>query len=246
MAEKREETNKIPTVNIDTFTFSPPGPMGWSSIEYEQLLDNPEHFFQANEGTNSSSEQQNQLVVELPSLPENRQPISELGTNMTPEEHLTPQSEENPSTTGESDETEMTVDIPSNDNIPPPTEQTATTEDAHTTQDDDTSIETDLLADELSEGDDPVEHLDSLTELDEPAHLEVEDDNSQTEHVESISSSLSTTSMDDIEIGIDIDLSNSNPNMLSNTQAVNKRQYTVDIGQGLVLEVEVEAYIREK
>ncbi|MDX8362533.1 hypothetical protein [Cytobacillus sp. IB215316] len=32
--------NKIPKLDLAKFTFSPPGPMGWSITEYEQILDN--------------------------------------------------------------------------------------------------------------------------------------------------------------------------------------------------------------
>ncbi|MFS1515553.1 hypothetical protein V1503_03395 [Bacillus sp. SCS-151] len=32
--------NKIPKLDLAKFTFSPPGPMGWSISEYEQILDN--------------------------------------------------------------------------------------------------------------------------------------------------------------------------------------------------------------
>jgi hypothetical protein len=37
---KKIENSKIPVVNLDTFQFSPPGPMGWSYEDYDQLLEN--------------------------------------------------------------------------------------------------------------------------------------------------------------------------------------------------------------
>ncbi|MDX8364407.1 hypothetical protein SLH52_04435 [Cytobacillus sp. IB215665] len=35
-----DKANKIPKLDLAKFTFSPPGPMGWSISEYEQILDN--------------------------------------------------------------------------------------------------------------------------------------------------------------------------------------------------------------
>ncbi|MGM7680891.1 hypothetical protein ACSVDA_01930 [Cytobacillus sp. Hm23] len=42
MAENQSDNtnNNIPKLDLAKFTFSPPGPMGWSTTEYEQILDN--------------------------------------------------------------------------------------------------------------------------------------------------------------------------------------------------------------
>jgi hypothetical protein len=36
-----EQHSNIPKLDIEKFTFFPPGPMGWSISEYESLLENP-------------------------------------------------------------------------------------------------------------------------------------------------------------------------------------------------------------
>lgn len=41
MSEKNDK-NFIPKLELEKFTFSPPGPMGWSFSEYEKILDDPE------------------------------------------------------------------------------------------------------------------------------------------------------------------------------------------------------------
>lgn len=38
----------IPLVNLDDYRFSPPGSMGWSEAEYEQLITDPERTIQTN------------------------------------------------------------------------------------------------------------------------------------------------------------------------------------------------------
>jgi len=38
--QKKDEQSIIPKLDLEKFEFSPPGPMGWSFSEYEQMLDN--------------------------------------------------------------------------------------------------------------------------------------------------------------------------------------------------------------
>ncbi|WP_223700659.1 hypothetical protein [Sutcliffiella deserti] len=38
------EKPKIPKLELEKFTFSPPGPMGWNMAEYEQLLEKSEEL----------------------------------------------------------------------------------------------------------------------------------------------------------------------------------------------------------
>jgi S-adenosylmethionine:tRNA-ribosyltransferase-isomerase (queuine synthetase) len=47
------ESPKIPKLELEKFTFSPPGPMGWNMAEYEQLLENPDQLV-LNESTVNS------------------------------------------------------------------------------------------------------------------------------------------------------------------------------------------------
>lgn len=47
------ENPKIPKLELEKFTFSPPGPMGWNMAEYEQLLENPDQLV-LNESTVNS------------------------------------------------------------------------------------------------------------------------------------------------------------------------------------------------
>ena len=44
MSENNQQ--QIPILNLEQFSFSPPGPMGWSFSEYEKLLDNPDTVVQ--------------------------------------------------------------------------------------------------------------------------------------------------------------------------------------------------------
>ncbi|MBM7622024.1 hypothetical protein JOC95_003934 [Bacillus tianshenii] len=47
------ENPKIPKLELDKFTFSPPGPMGWNMAEYEQLLENPDQLVLNEDTVNS-------------------------------------------------------------------------------------------------------------------------------------------------------------------------------------------------
>jgi hypothetical protein len=38
MADQSKENSPIPKLELEKFTFSPPGPMGWSLSEYEKML----------------------------------------------------------------------------------------------------------------------------------------------------------------------------------------------------------------
>ncbi|WP_404449341.1 hypothetical protein LG307_07070 [Sutcliffiella horikoshii] len=38
------ESPKIPKLELEKFTFSPPGPMGWNMAEYEKMLQNPDQL----------------------------------------------------------------------------------------------------------------------------------------------------------------------------------------------------------
>lgn len=38
------DSPKIPKLELEKFTFSPPGPMGWNMAEYEKMLQNPDQL----------------------------------------------------------------------------------------------------------------------------------------------------------------------------------------------------------
>ncbi|WP_243291393.1 hypothetical protein [Bacillus sp. FJAT-47783] len=63
-----EEQNKsIPKVELSNFTFSPPGPMGWSFQEYEELLQDPNQFLDSHSKfTNLLQELETAEIIELP------------------------------------------------------------------------------------------------------------------------------------------------------------------------------------
>jgi hypothetical protein len=69
MSENREQA-KIPKLDLDQFSFSPPGPMGWSFAEYEKMLENLGHVV-----LNEKSVKENLQVLE-------QKELIELGADM--------------------------------------------------------------------------------------------------------------------------------------------------------------------
>jgi Ran GTPase-activating protein (RanGAP) involved in mRNA processing and transport len=64
MSEKRKQS-KIPRLDLNQFSFSPPGPMGWSFAEYEKMLENLDHVV-----LNEKSVKDNLEVLEQKELTE--------------------------------------------------------------------------------------------------------------------------------------------------------------------------------
>ncbi|HWO77072.1 MAG TPA: hypothetical protein VNM69_14440 [Bacillus sp. (in: firmicutes)] len=62
--EKKKKA-KIPKLEIEKFTFSPPGRMGWSYSEYESMMDNPEKTLKESD----RKENQVELTAELMEFP---------------------------------------------------------------------------------------------------------------------------------------------------------------------------------
>ncbi|EIJ81745.1 hypothetical protein PB1_02360 [Bacillus methanolicus PB1] len=65
---EKEDKNLIPKLELEKFTFSPPGPMGWSFSEYEKILDDPEAIQEKQyTGLNNFQEIFSAQVIEYPS-----------------------------------------------------------------------------------------------------------------------------------------------------------------------------------
>ncbi|MGG4487940.1 hypothetical protein [Metabacillus idriensis] len=66
MSEAKKDHNEIPIVKLGDFSFSPPGPMGWSSAEYENMLEDPEMFLSQYKIKHPEPQNENIMLVELP------------------------------------------------------------------------------------------------------------------------------------------------------------------------------------
>lgn len=66
MSEAKKDHNEIPIVKLGDFSFSPPGPMGWSSAEYESMLADPELFLSQYKIKHPEPQHENIMLVELP------------------------------------------------------------------------------------------------------------------------------------------------------------------------------------
>ncbi|MDR0136499.1 hypothetical protein RFW18_01975 [Metabacillus idriensis] len=66
MSEAKKDHNEIPIVKLGDFSFSPPGPMGWSSAEYESMLADPELFLSQYKIKHPEPQNENIMLVELP------------------------------------------------------------------------------------------------------------------------------------------------------------------------------------
>ncbi|MEM5016679.1 hypothetical protein WKH31_10345 [Metabacillus indicus] len=60
------EFQEIPKVELVNFSFSPPGPMGWSAAEYETMLEDPETFLSQNKYRKAEPPTGNLELIELP------------------------------------------------------------------------------------------------------------------------------------------------------------------------------------
>ncbi|WP_243385672.1 hypothetical protein [Bacillus kexueae] len=82
MEKKDDKNHSIPQVELSNFEFSPPGPMGWSFQEYEELLQNPNQFLDSqSKFTNLMEELETAEIVELPVSSRGFvKPIDSLGT----------------------------------------------------------------------------------------------------------------------------------------------------------------------
>lgn len=68
MEKKDDKNHSIPQVELSNFEFSPPGPMGWSFQEYEELLQNPNQFLQDQPNVKHLLEElADAEIIELPS-----------------------------------------------------------------------------------------------------------------------------------------------------------------------------------
>jgi hypothetical protein len=72
MKEKQMTDSKrkfeIETVDLNEFTFKPPGPMGWNEHELEEIVNNVEKYV-VNDGQNIEdilASLKNRLLIELP------------------------------------------------------------------------------------------------------------------------------------------------------------------------------------
>jgi hypothetical protein len=66
MSMNHSEFSEIPKVELVNFSFSPPGPMGWSSAEYESMLEDPETFLSKYKIRHEEPATGNVELVELP------------------------------------------------------------------------------------------------------------------------------------------------------------------------------------
>jgi hypothetical protein len=66
MSESKKEFNEIPIVKLTNYSFSPPGPMGWSSAEYTTMLEDPEAFLSSYKIKHPEPRLENVMLVELP------------------------------------------------------------------------------------------------------------------------------------------------------------------------------------
>ncbi|MGD6792925.1 hypothetical protein [Metabacillus indicus] len=60
------EFQEIPKVELVNFSFSPPGPMGWSAAEYETMLEDPETFLSQNKYKKAEPPTGDVELIELP------------------------------------------------------------------------------------------------------------------------------------------------------------------------------------
>ncbi|MEK3805615.1 hypothetical protein MHB63_03310 [Bacillus sp. FSL H8-0547] len=60
------EFQEIPKVELVNFSFSPPGPMGWSAAEYETMLEDPETFLSQNKYRKAEPPTGDVELIELP------------------------------------------------------------------------------------------------------------------------------------------------------------------------------------
>lgn len=60
------EFQEIPKVELVNFSFSPPGPMGWSAAEYETMLEDPETFLSQNKYRKAEPPSGDVELIELP------------------------------------------------------------------------------------------------------------------------------------------------------------------------------------
>jgi hypothetical protein len=66
MSTNHSEFSEIPKVELVNFSFSPPGPMGWSSAEYETMLEDPETFLSKYKIRHAEPATGNVELIELP------------------------------------------------------------------------------------------------------------------------------------------------------------------------------------
>ncbi|USK34847.1 hypothetical protein LIT25_05715 [Bacillus sp. F19] len=66
MSTNHSEFSEIPKVELVNFSFSPPGPMGWSSAEYESMLEDPETFLSKYKIRHAEPATGNVELIELP------------------------------------------------------------------------------------------------------------------------------------------------------------------------------------
>ncbi|MDQ0861165.1 hypothetical protein [Bacillus sp. V2I10] len=66
MSTNHSEFSEIPKVELVNFSFSPPGPMGWSSAEYETMLEDPETFLSKYKIRHAEPANGNVELIELP------------------------------------------------------------------------------------------------------------------------------------------------------------------------------------
>lgn len=66
MSESNKDINEIPTVKLTNYSFSPPGPMGWSSTEYTTMLEDPKAFLSAYKIKHPEPRMDNVTLIELP------------------------------------------------------------------------------------------------------------------------------------------------------------------------------------
>lgn len=66
MSESKKEFNEIPIVKLTNYSFSPPGPMGWSSAEYTAMLEDPEAFLSSYKIKHPEPQLENVTLIELP------------------------------------------------------------------------------------------------------------------------------------------------------------------------------------
>jgi hypothetical protein len=66
MSSNHSEFSEIPKVELVNFSFSPPGPMGWSSAEYETMLEDPGAFLSQHKMRHAEPANGNVDLIELP------------------------------------------------------------------------------------------------------------------------------------------------------------------------------------
>ncbi|PLR76077.1 hypothetical protein CU633_17520 [Bacillus sp. V3-13] len=69
MADKRRNSS-FPKLELSKFSFSPPGPMGWSFSQYQNILENPADIAKSNLNSSVGLETwEGQQIIEYPSNP---------------------------------------------------------------------------------------------------------------------------------------------------------------------------------